>query len=67
MFHQRTLTAYIVAVVIVMAVVIVIRWLAAGDRGAEQTLIFFSGFLFGMIAMYIAMHIYRDNIWPWFS
>ena len=67
MFPQRTLTTYVIAVVIVMAVVVLIRWLVAGHEGAQKMLIFFAGFLFGMIAMYIATHVYRDNIWPWLS
>jgi hypothetical protein len=67
MFPQRTLTTYVIAVVIVLAAVTGIRWLAGGYEGAAKMLIFSAGFLFGMIAMYIAMHVYRDNIWPWLS
>jgi hypothetical protein len=67
MFSQRALTTYLAAVVIVMAVLIGIRWLIAGGAGAGKTLIFCVGFLFGMIAMYIALHVYRDDIWPWLS
>lgn len=67
MFSQRALTNYLAAVIIVMAVVTGIRWLVAGETGARNMLIFFAGFLFGMIAMYIALHIYRDDIWPWLS
>jgi len=67
MFPQRALTTYIAAVIIVMAAVIGIRWLAAGPEGTQKMAVFFAGFLFGMIAMYIAMHIYRDDIWPWLS
>ena len=67
MFPQRTLTTYVIAVVIVMAILIGIRWLIGGSQAAEKMLIFSAGFLFGMIAIYIAMHIYRDNIWPWLT
>ncbi|MGO8954086.1 MAG: hypothetical protein ACLPWS_22600 [Rhodomicrobium sp.] len=67
MFPQRPLTTYIIAVIIVMAAVTGVRYLIAEYGGAEKTLIFFLGFLFGMAAMYIAMHVYRDNIWPWLS
>ncbi len=61
---QRPLTAYVAAVVIALAAVIGIRWLMAGYEGAQKALIFSAGFLFGMVAMFIAMHVYRDNIWP---
>jgi hypothetical protein len=67
MFPERTLTNYVVAVVIVLAIVTGIRWLAGGYPAAEKMIVFSAGFPFGMIAMYIAMHLYRDNIWPWLS
>ena len=67
MFAQRTLTTYVIAVIIVLAVVTGVRWLTAGYEGAAKMLIFSAGFLCGMIAMYIATHVYRDNIWPWLS
>jgi Zn-dependent protease with chaperone function len=67
MFAQHTLTRYIIAVIIVLAVVTGIRWLMAGYDGAAKMAVFGGGFLCGMAAMYIAMHIYRDNIWPWLS
>jgi hypothetical protein len=51
----------------VLAIVTGIRWLAGGYPAAEKMIVFSAGFLFGMIAMYIAMHLYRDNIWPWLS
>ena len=67
MFPQRALTTYVIAVVIVLAVVTGIRWFVGGYEEAAKMLIFSGGFLCGMIAMYIAMHVYRDNIWPWLS
>jgi hypothetical protein len=66
MFPQRTLTTYVVAVIIVMAVVIGICWLRRIRESTESAGIF-PRFLFGMIAKYIAMHVYRDDIWPWIS
>jgi hypothetical protein len=67
MFSRRALTSYLAAVIIVLAILTGIRWLIAGEAGAGKTLIFCLGFLFGMIAMYIALHVYRDDIWPWLS
>jgi hypothetical protein len=55
MFPQRALTTYVIAVVIVLAAVTGIRWLAGGYEGAAKMLIFSAGFLFGMIAMYFLM------------
>jgi hypothetical protein len=57
----------VAAVIIVLAAVIGIRWLIAGYGAAEKVMIFGAGFLCGMIAMYLAVHLYRDNIWRWFS
>lgn len=67
MLHQRSLTTYVAAVIIVLAAVICVRWLACGYGAAQKAVIFGGGFLCGMIAMYLAMHLYRDNIWRWFS
>jgi len=67
MLPQRALSTYVVAVIIVMAILIGIRWLLGGYEEAHKVLIFCGGFFFGMVAMYIATHIYRDNIWPWLS
>lgn len=67
MFQTGTLTRYVIAVLIVLAAVAGIRWLMAGHQGAEKMLVFSGGFFFGMVAMYIAMHVYRDDIWTWFS
>ena len=67
MLRTQALSTYIVAVVIVLAAVTGIRWLIVGYPGAEKMPVFTGGFLCGMVAMYIAMHLYRDNIWPWHS
>ncbi len=66
MFPRHTLTTYVVAVIIVMAIVIGVFWLT-GDARTQRVLTFFIGFICGMIAMYIAVHVYADNIWPWLS
>ncbi len=67
MFPRHALSTYVAAVVIVMAALAGIRWLIGGYEEAQKLLIFGAGFLSGMIAMYIAMHLYRDNIWSWLS
>jgi phosphate starvation-inducible membrane PsiE len=67
MLHAHALTRYVFAVLIVLAAVTGIRWLIVGHHAAEKMLVFSGGFLCGMVAMYIAMHLYRDNIWPWHS
>lgn len=52
---------YVVGVVIVLAIVNYIAWLTGGAEklGAVESLS--AGFLLGMLAMYIAVHIYRWN------
>jgi hypothetical protein len=64
MFSRPSLTSYVAAIIIVMAIVAGIRWLIAGEAETTKMLIFFAGFLFGIIAKYIALHIYRDDLWP---
>ena len=49
-----------------MAVVIGVRWLRRIRESTESSGMF-PRLLFGMIAMYIAMHVYRDDIWSWIS
>jgi putative flippase GtrA len=67
MFPRHTLTSYVVAVIIIMAILIGVFWLIGGYDKAQKLLTFFIGFICGMIAMYIAVHVYADNIWPWLS
>ncbi len=56
---SHSLTVYVIGVIIVLAVVNGITWLVGG-MGRFRTMELVSlGFLLGMLAMYIAMHVYR--------
>ncbi len=50
---------YVVGVVVVLAIVNYIVWLRGGTGEFEAVKILSLGFLLGMLAMYIAVHIYR--------
>ena len=53
------LIVYVKGVVIVLAVIIAIAWLAGGSARAAVLGHFAIAFLLGMLAMYIAVHIYK--------
>ena len=52
------LSLYVTGVIIVLAIINCIAWFAGGVMHARNIIIFSSGFLLGMLAMYIAVHIY---------
>ena len=52
------LSLYVTGVVIVLVIVNCIAWFAFGGTHAGSIGIFSLGFLMGMLAMYIAVHIY---------
>jgi hypothetical protein len=52
------LIRYVVAVLIVWAIVLCLAWLIGGIARFKIVAVFCAGFLFGMLAMYIAVHIY---------
>jgi len=53
------LTLYVVGVIIVLAIINGIAWFAYGGVNFKAIESFSLGFLMGMLAMYIAVHIYR--------
>jgi hypothetical protein len=54
------LTRYVIAVVVVWALILGAVWFT-GDGARFRTLaIFCGGFFMGMLAMFIAMHIYKS-------
>ena len=50
---------YVIAVVIVMAVLNILEWYLRGSAESMVVMTFSAGFLLGMLAMYIAVHVYR--------
>ena len=50
---------YVVGVIVALAVVNYIAWLTGGDTKLHTSELVSTGFLLGMLAMYIAAHLYR--------
>ncbi len=55
---RHTLTGYVIAVVLVMLGVLALIWYLRGPATTRTVAVFFTGFLMGMLAMYIAVHVY---------
>jgi hypothetical protein len=53
------LSLYVVGVIIVLVIVNYLSWFVGGEARLKSFELFSSGFLLGMLAMYIAVHIYR--------
>ena len=49
---------YIIGVIIVLTIVNYIAWLTGGDTKLHTSELVSFGFLLGMLAMYIAVHLY---------
>jgi len=50
---------YVIGVIIVLALINYIAWSVGGEAKLKSFGLLSSGFLLGMLAMYIAVHIYR--------
>jgi len=50
---------YVIGVIIVLALINYIAWSVGGEAKLQVFKLFSAGFLLGMLAMYIAVHIYR--------
>ncbi len=57
--ERRPLWLYVIAVIIALVVVNYIAWLTGGDIKLHTSELVSVGFLLGMLAMYIAVHLYR--------
>ncbi len=55
---RHTLTGYVIAVVLVMFGVLALIWYLRGPAQTRTVAVFFAGFLMGMLAMYVAVHVY---------
>ncbi|HLW48623.1 MAG TPA: hypothetical protein VKW09_12755 [bacterium] len=56
---RSPLWLYVVGVIVVLSIVNVIAWFTGGAAKLKATELFSAGFLLGMLAMYIAVHLYR--------
>jgi hypothetical protein len=57
--NKTPIQVYVIGVIIVMAVILCLARFVGGGIHFKKILIFFSGFLIGMLAMYIAVHLYK--------
>lgn len=56
---KRPLSIYVVGVIIALIIVNLLAWFVDPAKAVHDSLIFSGGFLLGMLAMYIAVHLYR--------
>jgi hypothetical protein len=56
---RQPLVSYIIAVITILVIVNCAAWFIGGEAKLRIMETFSSGFLMGMLAMYIAMHIYK--------
>jgi hypothetical protein len=63
---SNTLTAYVIGVLIVWAVIFAVGYFRNGSTPGHPILHVFGGFLLGMLSMYIATRVYpskrKDNL-----
>lgn len=57
--QKRPLWVYVVGVIIALGIVNVLAWLMDSITALHRSLLVSGGFLLGMLAMYIAVHLYR--------
>jgi len=56
---KRPLWVYVIGVIVALAVVNYIAWLTGADTKLHMSELVSVGFLLGMLAMYIAVHLYQ--------
>lgn len=56
---MKPLTNYIIAVTVVWAVILLVTWFLDGGARFKTFALICSGFAIGMLAMFIAMHVYK--------
>jgi len=59
-FGPSRLPGYVVGVTIAWAIALSIAWLTGGPARLDIFALVCAGFALGMLAMYIAMHVYRS-------
>jgi hypothetical protein len=57
----NTLTAYVIGVVVVWALIFAVGYFVNGTTPGRPLLHVFGGFLLGMLSMYIATRVYRSD------
>ena len=59
MSSLHTLKSYVIGVILVIAILVGIKAYLSGMAEASKATLFSGGFLLGMLAMYIAIRVYR--------
>ena len=57
--QKRPLWLYVVGVVIALVIVSYVSWITGGEAKLQTSELVSIGFLLGMLAMFIAVHLYR--------
>jgi hypothetical protein len=55
----KPLIGYVIAVIVVWIIVLCITWFVGTPGRFKTILVFAGGFMLGMLAMYVAVHIYK--------
>jgi hypothetical protein len=58
MLTKPPLTRYVIGVLVVWAIILCFTWFIGGRNNFRTFALFCAGFLIGMLAMYIAVHLY---------
>jgi uncharacterized membrane protein len=58
MHTKPPLTRFVIGVLVVLAIILCFRWFIGGRPFFSTVAIFCAGYLIGMLAMYIAVHLY---------
>ena len=57
--NKRPLWVYVIGVLVALGIVNYIAWLTGGAAKLNTSMLVSAGFLLGMLAIYIAVHLYR--------
>jgi hypothetical protein len=57
--NKRPLHVYVIGVAVVWAIILGLSWFAAIPTRFDELVLVCAGFGLGMLAMYIAVHLYR--------
>jgi hypothetical protein len=58
MLAKPPLMRYVIGVLVVWAIILCSTWFIRGGKNFRTIAVFCAGFLIGMLAMYIAVHLY---------
>jgi uncharacterized membrane protein YccC len=59
MVKKYSIKVYVIGVIVVMAIILCVTWFSGESELFTRFVNFFAAFLLGMLAMWIAVHVYR--------